>query len=122
MCNFLSLEEHSVYYSNKKQLLCVCVCLTTGPNKFYQASAQLGIPCIKCVLEELFIQSYQILIISNACIFLMLYFAEFLHMRVFKNIVDFLITLHCYKAWLQDYAIAFRYHFIISLITEFAMI
>ena len=54
MCNFLlSLEEHSVYYSNEKQLMWTCLCLTTGLNKFYHTSARMGIPCIKCVLEEL---------------------------------------------------------------------
>ena len=49
----LSLEEHSVYYSNEKQFLYTCFCLTTGLYKFYHMSAQMGIPCIKCVLEEL---------------------------------------------------------------------
>ena len=49
----LCLEEHSVYYSNEKQILCACFCLTTGLNKFYHTSAQMDIPSIKCVLEEL---------------------------------------------------------------------
>ena len=48
-----SLEEHSVYYSNEKQLLCTYFCLTTGLYKFYHTSAQMGVPCIKYVLEEL---------------------------------------------------------------------
>ena len=49
----LSLEEHSVYYSNEKQLLCPCFCLTTGRYKFDHTSVQMGIKCIKCVPEEL---------------------------------------------------------------------
>ena len=54
VCNFLlSLEEHLVYYSNEKQFLCACFCLTIWVNKFYHSSAQMGIPCIKCVLEKL---------------------------------------------------------------------
>ena len=54
VCNsLLRLEEHSVYNSNEKQLQCVCLCLTTGLNKFYHTSAKKGIPSIKCVLEEL---------------------------------------------------------------------
>ena len=44
VCNFLlSLEEHSVYYSNEKQQLCAYFCLTTGLNKFYHTSDQMGI-------------------------------------------------------------------------------
>ena len=35
----LSLEEHSVYYLNDKQLLGACFCLTTGHNKYCHASA-----------------------------------------------------------------------------------
>ena len=49
----LNLEEPSVYYANEKQLMCVCFCLTTGLYKFYHTSAQMGIPCKKYVLEEL---------------------------------------------------------------------
>ena len=55
----LSLEEHSVYYSNEKQLLSAYLCLKTGLYKFYHTSAQMGIPCIKCVLEELWKTKYQ---------------------------------------------------------------
>ena len=52
--NFLiRLEEHLFYYSSGNQLLCAWFCLTIGHNKFYHTSAQMGIPCIKCVLEEL---------------------------------------------------------------------
>ena len=48
--NFLfSLEEHSISYSNEKQLQCAYFCLTTGLNKFYHRSAQMIIPCIKSV-------------------------------------------------------------------------
>ena len=50
----LSLEGHSVYYSNEKQLLYVCFCLTAGLYKFYHRSDQTGIPCIKCVLKNTF--------------------------------------------------------------------
>ena len=41
---------------------------------------------------------YAYSIISNACIFLMLYFAEFLHTRVFRNIVDFLYSFTLLKS------------------------
>ena len=40
---------------------------------------------------------YAYSIISNACIFLMLYFAGFLHTRVFRNIVDFIYNLTLLK-------------------------
>ena len=42
----LSLEEQSFYYSNEKQLLCACFCLTIGLYKFYNMSAQMGTPGI----------------------------------------------------------------------------
>ena len=45
-------EEHSVYYSNKKRHMCASFCLGTGLNKFFQKSAQMGISCFKCILEE----------------------------------------------------------------------
>ena len=32
--------------------MCACFCLETGLNKFLYTSAQMGISCIKCVLEE----------------------------------------------------------------------
>ena len=32
--------------------MCACFCLETGLNKFFHTSAQMGISCIKCVLEE----------------------------------------------------------------------
>ena len=48
----LSLEEHSVHCSNEKQLPVACFCLTTGLFKFYHTSAQMGIPCIKWVLDK----------------------------------------------------------------------
>ena len=31
--------------------MCACFCLETGLNKFFYTSAQMGISCIKCVLE-----------------------------------------------------------------------
>ena len=53
ICIQVSLEVHLVYYSNEKQPVCVCFWLETGLNKFFQKiSAQIGISCIKCVLEE----------------------------------------------------------------------
>ena len=53
LCNFLlCLEEDSVYYSTVKQLLRAYFCLPTGLNKFYHTSAQMGIPCMKCVIKE----------------------------------------------------------------------
>ena len=48
-----SLEEHTVYYSDEKNASVRLLCLTPGLYKFYHTSAQMGIPCIKCVLEEL---------------------------------------------------------------------
>ena len=48
----LSIEEPSVYYSNEKQPMFACFCLATGLNKFFHKSAQMGISCINCVLEE----------------------------------------------------------------------
>ena len=54
VCNFaLRLEIHSVYYLNETQLLCAYASLTTGLNKFHHTSVQMGIACIKCVLEDL---------------------------------------------------------------------
>ena len=44
---FLSLEEHSVFYSNEKQLMCTYFCLTTWFYKFYHTSAQMGISWCK---------------------------------------------------------------------------
>ena len=32
--------------------MCACFCLETGLYKFFHTSAQMGISCIKCVLEE----------------------------------------------------------------------
>ena len=49
----LSLEEHSAYYSNEKQLLCACFCLATGLYKSYHTSAQMGIPCIKMCEKQI---------------------------------------------------------------------
>ena len=37
----------------EKQLPRAYFCFTAGLNTFYHTSAQMGIPCIKCVLEEL---------------------------------------------------------------------
>ena len=35
--------------------MCDCFCfLVTGLNKFFRTSAEMGISCIKCVLEEVF--------------------------------------------------------------------
>ena len=45
----LSLEEHSVYYSNDK----TASVRLPGLYMFYHTNTQMGIPCIKCVLEEL---------------------------------------------------------------------
>ena len=54
MCNFLlCLEEYSVYYSNEIRFCAPTLGLTTRLNTFYHTSDQMGIPCIKCVLEEL---------------------------------------------------------------------
>ena len=36
--------------------MCACFCLEIGLNKFFHASAQMGISCIKCVLEEVWKQ------------------------------------------------------------------
>ena len=46
------LEVHSDYNSNAKQPMCASFCLETRLNKFFHTSAQMGISCIKCVLEE----------------------------------------------------------------------
>ena len=32
--------------------MCACFYLETGFNKFFHTSAQMGISCIKCVLED----------------------------------------------------------------------
>ena len=54
MCNvLLSLEDHSIYHWNEKNLLCACVYLTSGLNKFRDISAQMRTPCIKCAMEEI---------------------------------------------------------------------
>ena len=53
----LSLEEHSVYYSNEKQPMYACFCMATGLNKFFHTGAQMGISCIKCVVVVVFERS-----------------------------------------------------------------
>ena len=42
---------------------------------------------------------------SNACIFLMIYFAEFLHTSVFRNIVDFLNNFTLLKSMVTRFGI-----------------
>ena len=49
---FLSLEEHSVYYSNENSFCAPAFSWQLG-FMFCHTSAQMGIPRIKCVLEEL---------------------------------------------------------------------
>ena len=51
VCNFLlSLEEHSVYYSDENQLLSDCFCLAT---QFYHTNTQMSISLINYFLEEM---------------------------------------------------------------------
>ena len=47
MCSFLLRLENIQSFIQMKNNLC-----DNGLNKFYYTSSQMGIPCIKCVIEE----------------------------------------------------------------------
>ena len=65
------------------------------------------------------IQSY----LMHTCIFLMLYFAEFLHTGFFRNIVDFLYNFTLLKSMMTGLCHCVSVHVsLYHLITEFALI
>ena len=69
-------------------------CLTTGLNKFYHTSIQMGISCIKCVLEELWKDNSQNSQLTQA-------------LRYFKYIsLIELITKYCIHVFCIQFTVA----------------